>query len=60
MGRWARDKRAGGIEVKVGRGRMKVGSRWIAWEEIEREERGRGREGGEDKERGREEDRNFA
>jgi len=43
MGRWAREKRAGGMEVKVRRGRLKIGSRWVTWEEIERERRGRGR-----------------
>jgi len=58
MGKWAREKRAGGIVVKVGRGRVKVGSRWIAWEEIEREERGKEDvEGG--KEKVGEENRNF-
>jgi len=41
--------------VKVGRGRVKVESRWITWEE-----RGKEEEGGENKEREREENRNFA
>jgi len=33
------------MKVKVGRGRLKIRSRWVTWEEIEREERGR-EEGG--------------
>jgi len=45
MGRWAKEKRVGGVEVKIGRGRVKIGNRWITWEEIEREERGREEEG---------------
>jgi len=55
MGRWARDERVRGVEVKVGRG-----SRWISWEEIEREERGREEEGRGEKEREGRENRNFA
>jgi len=41
MNRWANGKRSIGIEVKVGRGRIKIRDRWITWEEIEREERER-------------------
>jgi len=47
------------MDVKVGRGRVKVG-RWITWEEIEREERGREEEGREEKEGEGRENRNFA
>jgi len=57
VGKWAREKRAGGMEVKVRRGRLKIGSRWVTWEEIERREGGK-REGEEIK-RGWEK-RNFA
>jgi len=39
MNIWARGKRSVGIEVKLGRGRVKIRDRWIAWEDIEREER---------------------
>jgi len=59
MGRWAREKRVGGVEVKVGRGRVKIGNRWITWEEIEREERGREEEGRGEKEGEGRENRNF-
>jgi len=47
MGRWAREKRAGDMEVKIGRGKVKIGNRWITWEEIDRKEREREEEGGE-------------
>jgi len=39
MNRWAKGKMSIGIEVKLGRGRVKIRDRWIAWEDIEREER---------------------
>jgi len=60
IGRWAREKRAGGIIVKIGRGRVKIGSRWIAWEEIKWEERGKEEEIEGGKEKIGEENRNFA
>jgi len=62
MNRWAREKRAEGVEVKVGRGRLRLRGKWIGWEEIEREEREKREEElvrrGEERERkeGREED----
>jgi len=49
LGKWAREKRAGGMVVKIGRGRVKVGSRWINWEEIEREGREKEEDGGKEK-----------
>jgi len=52
MGRWTREKKAGGIEMKVGRGRLKIGSRWVTWEEIERERREGGKREGEEIKRG--------
>jgi len=54
MSRWAKKKRLGGGEVKVGRGRLKIDGKWIAWEEIERKERER-EEGGSGEEDPREE-----
>jgi len=62
MNRWAKEKRAEGVEVKVGRGRLRLRGKWIGWEEIEREEREKRKEElvrrGEERERkeGREED----
>jgi len=41
LSKWARGKRSAGIEVKVGRGRVKIRDRWMTWEDIEREERTR-------------------
>jgi len=59
LSRWAKEKKAGGTEVKVGRGRLRIGGKWITWEEIEREEREK-REGREEEgERLGEEERNF-
>jgi len=42
LSRWARGKRSEGIEIKVGRGRVKIRNRWITWEDIEKEGRIRG------------------
>jgi len=39
MSKWAKGKRNEGKEIKVGRGRVKISGKWIAWKEIEREER---------------------
>jgi len=60
MNRWAKDKRTGGAEVKVGRGKIKMGGRWIAWEEIERKERGREEGGSGEKESREGREQHFA
>lgn len=41
MGRWAREKRKEGVEIKIGRGRVRIAGIWRAWKEIEKKERER-------------------
>lgn len=52
INRWAKEQRGKGREVKVGKGRVKVGGRWKKWEEIEQKE-GKEREEKEEREKGR-------
>jgi len=60
MNRWAKGKRAEGVEVKVGRGRLRIRGKWKGWEEIEREEREKREEELVRRGEGRAEEQSFA
>ena len=55
IGKWAKEQREKGEEIKVGRGKVKIKDKWIFWEEIEKgmekAEEGRGERSNDDKQR---------
>jgi len=44
LSRWAKERRSKGMKIKIGRGRARYRGKWVTWEEIEKEERERGKE----------------